>query len=104
MIRIRSNQSLKKYLYSGILTKHIFENFLKKNKLDKVILNHAIYVPQGIICNIAKAKNIPVIVYTNAYRKNSFIFSHNDTYHKTMIDEDTKDWENINLTKEKEKK
>ena len=95
---------LKKYLYSGILTKHIFENFLKKNKLDKVILNHAIYVPQGIICNIAKAKNIPVIVYTNAYRKNSFIFSHNDTYHKTMIDEDTKDWENINLTKENEKK
>ena len=90
---------LKKYLYSGILTKHIFENFLKKNKLDKVVLNHAIYVPQGIICNIAKAKNIPIIVYTNAYRKNSFIFSHNDTYHKTMIDEDTKDWENINLTK-----
>ena len=100
---INGKNVLKKYLYSGILTKHVFDNFLASNKPDKIVLNHGIYIPQGIICNIAKSKHIPIIVYCNSYRKNSFIFSYNDTYHKTMIDEDAKDWENITLTPEKEK-
>ena len=94
---------LRKYLYSAILTKNIFENYLAQNKIDKIILNHAIYVPQGIICNISKENNIKIIVYTNAYRKNSFIFSYDDTYHKTMIEEDVSDWENLVLDQKKEK-
>ena len=94
---------LRKYLYSAILTKNIFENYLAQNKIDKIILNHAIYVPQGIICNISKKNNIKIIAYTNAYRKNSFIFNYDDTYHKTMIDENVSDWENIKLDKKKEK-
>ena len=94
---------LRKYLYSAILTKNIFENYLSQNKIDKIILNHAIYVPQGIICNISKENNIKIIVYTNAYRKNSFIFSYDDTYHKTMIEEDVADWENLVLDQKKKK-
>ena len=93
---------LKRYLHAGLVTKKIFFNFFSRNKFKKIILNHAIYVPQGIICNVSKIFKIKIIAYTNAYKKNSFIFSYDDTYHKNMIDEDVSDWINIKLDKKKE--
>lgn len=94
---------LRKYLISALTTKKIFDNFFIKKKFDKIILNHGIYVPQGVICDISKKSNIKIITYTNAYRKNSFIFNYDDTYHRTMIDEETKDWEDMILDSKKEK-
>jgi len=93
---------LKNYLHAGLLTKKIFFNFFSKNKFNKIVLNHAIYIPQGIICDVSKIFKIKVISYTTAYRKNSFIFSYDDTYHKNMIEEDSNDWIDINLDKKKE--
>ena len=93
----------KKFMTSALITKKVFFNFFSINKFEKIVLNHAIYVPQGIICDIAKLFKIKIIAYCTAYKKNSFIYSYDDTYHRTMIDEDTKDWENIDFDRNKEK-
>jgi hypothetical protein len=92
---------LKKFFKSALLTKISFSNLLNENKFDCVVYSHGIYVPHGIINQILKKKNIRSVVYIPSYRKNTFIFSHNDTYHKTMILEDNKKWNNINLSKNK---
>ena len=93
---------LRKYLQAGLITKKIFFNFFSKKKFNKIILNHAIYVPQGIICEVSKVFKIKIIAYDSGYKKNSFVFSYDDTYHRNMIQEDIDDWINIKLDRKKE--
>ena len=93
---------LKKYLQAGLITKKVFFNFFPRKNFSKIILNHAIYVPQGIICDVSKVFKIKIVAYSSAYKQNSFLFSWGDTYHKNMIDEDIADWINITLDKKKE--
>ncbi len=96
---------LRRFVKAGFITKQVITNFYKKNTdIEITLLNHGIYVPQGIINSVSKKFNKRIVTYVAGYRKNSFIFSHDDTYHHTMIKEPTKDWENINLSKEIDKK
>ena len=53
-------------------------------KPTQIILNHGLYVPQGIILETAKKHNIPVSTWHLGYRKN-IVIAHDDTYHKTLI-------------------
>ena len=95
---------LKKFLKSALLTKVTFENLLNRHDYDCVVYSHGIYVPHGIINQILKFRNIRSVVYIPSYRKNSFIFSHNDTYHRTMITEKNEKWMDINFDERKKKK
>ena len=83
------------YLFSALKTKYSFENIIKKQNYHSVILNHGVYVPQGIINNVAKKNELNVVCYSPAYKKNSFTLSHDDTYHITMMNENTNLWENL---------
>jgi hypothetical protein len=94
---------LRKFLKSALLTYYSFNKLLDEKKYDCVVYSHGIYVPHGIINQILKNKNIRSVVYIPSYRKNTFIFSHNDTYHRTMIDEENIKWKNIKF-EEREKK
>src|SRR4029079_18891992 len=44
--------------------------------------------------------NVPVVNWNAAYRKQTFIFSHGDTYHHTLMREPTANWENMPWTPE----
>ena len=52
----KANQTLQKYLIAAIKTQLSCENFFEKKKFDTVILNHGIYIPQGIIHEVSKRK------------------------------------------------
>ena len=52
-----------------------------------VTFNHGIYVPQGIVGAVVRRHGVRVVNWIVAYRKNSFIFSHGDTYHHTLMNE-----------------
>ena len=92
---------LKKFLSSALKTQFSFENIIKKNNYEVVVYSHGIYVPHGIINQILKRNKIRSVVYIPSYRKNTFIFSHNDTYHKTMITEPKEKWSSMTLDKKK---
>ena len=95
--------TLRKFTEAGYLTKKVIENFLKENSdTDIIISNHAIYVPQGIINDVGKKFKIRTISYTTNYIKNSFVFSHKDSYHHTLKDEPSTEWEGIVFNKIKE--
>lgn len=95
---------LRRYLNSALLTVFCMNNLLEKYEYDVVCFHHGIYVPQGLITKVCQKKGIRVVTWNPAYKKNTFIFSHHDTYHHTMISEDISRWENIDLDKEKKKK
>ena len=93
---------IKKYLISCMVTVDHFNKILKKERYDTIILNHGIYVPHGIIADIAKKENVHFVVWCPGVRKKTFCFSPNDTYHREQIYEQNSNWENILLTQKKE--
>lgn len=95
---------LRRYLESALLTAMVTSSLLEIKTYDVVCFNHGIYVPQGIIGEVCRQKNVAVVNWNPSYRKSTFIFSHGDSYHHTMITEPVEVWENINLTESVEKK
>lgn len=85
----------KRYLYASFLTVNCIKKLLDQYKFETIVFNHGIYVPQGLIGEIARREKVRVVNWNPAYRKKCFIFSHNDTYHHTLLSEPTKSWEKM---------
>ena len=86
---------LRLYLKSALLSVYVIRTLLEKNKYDVVCFNHGIYTPQGLIGEVCRQQGVRVVNWNPAYRKYSFVFSHNDSYHHTMITEPVAQWENL---------
>ena len=88
---------IRKYLEASILAtigmKAIFEKF----QFDSLVINHGIYVPQGPIAEFARKKS-HVITWNPSYRESTFIFSHHESYHFSMVTEDVTTWADQELT------
>jgi predicted RNA-binding protein associated with RNAse of E/G family len=102
-LNISDKLVLLNFVKSSFLSYFAFKNLLKKKKFDLVFLNHGIYVPQGIFVDVAKLNKVKVVTWSVSSRKSRFIFSHNDTYHRTLLNEPISNWENIHF-RNKEKK
>ena len=92
-----SKNILNLYLRAALFTFIAIENLFKHKQFDEVILNHGIYVPQGIINEYARIKKINVSTWCTGYRRNSFCFTRGDTYHRSLINEPNSNWENIQI-------
>lgn len=95
---------LRRYFEASILTVFAIERLLKLHNFECASFINGIYVPQGIIGEVARKENVRVVNWSVAYRKRSFIFSHNDTYHHNLMSEPTEKWENISLKPDLETK
>ena len=93
---------LRRYLESSLLTAFCIQRLLQDKKYDVVVNNHGIYVPHGIVSAVCRCRNVRTASWNLAYRKQCAIFSHTDTYHHTLMDEPTSDWENMAWSKERE--
>ena len=92
---------LRKYFYSALVLKAAFEKLLDHEKFDVVVAHHGIYVPQGIINEVCRFKKVRFVAWNPAYKKGCFIFSHGDTYHKTMVTERAGDWRGFAWSEQK---
>lgn len=77
----------RQYLRAALYTAAALDRMLTQFKYDVVIFHHGIYVPQGIVGDVCRLHGIRVVNWNPAYRECTFLFSHGDTYHKTMIEE-----------------
>lgn len=91
---------LRRYLESAILTYEAMVKLLDENKYDVVVAHHGIYVPQGMVVAACHQRGVRVVTWNPAYRKHCFVFSHDDSYHHTMVGEDVGNWENLPWTDE----
>jgi len=86
---------LRSYFAASLLTYFAMYRLLKNGEYDVCVLNHGIYVPQGVVAEVCRKKGVRVVTWNPAYRKGCFIFSHEDTYHHTLMDEPPSTWEGI---------
>lgn len=93
---------LRRYLESSLLTAFCINRLLLDGRYDVVVNNHGIYVPHGIVSAACRNRQVRTASWNLAYRKQCAIFSHSDTYHHTLMDEPTSDWENMAWSAERE--
>ena len=74
------------YWKSGCAVVDQWEQLIAKEKPSHIVINHGLYIPQGIILEISKKFKIPVSTWHLGYRKNTLLIAHGDTYHKTLIE------------------
>ena len=96
-VESNSKKILIKYLKASIISKIVFENFFNKNKYDHILINSGLYVPQGILTEIAEKKGMFTTTWEFAYKKFSYFFSKNQTYHTAAFLEKNSNWENLEM-------
>jgi hypothetical protein len=90
-----SEAVLRRYLEAGLLTAFASRRLLREHAIESACFNHGIYIPHGVIGEVARAAGVRVVNWNPAYRTQSFIFSHGDTYHHTLMDESTDSWKGL---------
>lgn len=95
---IYSEAILRRYLKASLITSHVMRRLLKEHEVDCAVFDHGIYVPHGITGEVARNEGVRVVNWHVAYRKKCFLFSHQDTYHHTLMSESTENWENMEWT------
>ena len=89
---------VRRYLESALLTAFATRRLLRTIQFSSAVVTHGIYVPWGIIAEVSRQEKVHVSTWNVAYRKRRFIFSHDDTYHHTLLSEPKEHWENLQLT------
>ena len=74
-----------RFFKASIEASQLSLKLLQENNFDAVIAHHGIYVPQGNFVETARNLGLKVVTWHQAYRKGCYLFSLNDTYHKTML-------------------
>jgi hypothetical protein len=74
------------------------ESVLETYSPDVIVVNHGLYVPQGVIVATAHAHGVRVVTWHKGYRRHTLLLSHGDTYHRQLIEESNATWENHALS------
>lgn len=86
---------LRRYFLAALITTFAVRELLSRQPFDCAVFHHGIYVPMGLIGEVARQEGVRVVNWIQAYRKNCFIFSHDDTYHHTLMTEPVDRWEEM---------
>lgn len=93
---------LRRYFNASLVTFHAIRRLMKTWEFACVTSVHGVYVPHGLIPELARQEKVRSVSWSPTYRKHTFIFSHHDTYHRTMLSEPMTNWETMNWTPEME--
>jgi hypothetical protein len=94
---------LRRYLESALLTATATTRLLRAVGFTSAVFTHGIYVPWGLVGAVARREEVRVATWNVAYRKRRFIFSHDDTYHHTLMTEPRAHWESLVLSETQER-
>ncbi len=94
---------LRKFVAAALTTSRVYDRLLVQRKYVSAVFHHGIYVPQGPAGDALRRHDVRVINWNPSYRESTFIFSHGDSYHHTLMEESTSVWENMPWSPEHEK-
>jgi glycosyltransferase involved in cell wall biosynthesis len=93
---------LRRYFRASLLSMCAIRRLLGTLGFRSVCSLQGMYVPDGVIGEVARRQNVRPVCWNEGYRKHTFIFSHHDTYHRTMLCESSANWEGMPWTDEME--
>lgn len=75
---------VKRFIAAAKQFANSFSEIFEK-EFDVIICHHGIYVPQGVVSKLCGSPTTKLVTWVQSYRQNTFIFSWDDTYHKTLL-------------------
>lgn len=92
----------RRYAAGAMVAAAVAERTLAALEPDVLTAHHGVYVPQGVLGQVARRAGVRVVNWGPSYRDRTFIFSHDDTYHMTFLSEPTALWEDRALSEAEE--
>ncbi len=93
-----SSAVLDRYFEAALATTKVMQRLTSQHDFAAACFHHGIYVPQGLVGEVCRARGVRVSTWNTAYRERCFVFSHDDTYHHTLLDEPVSAWKNMRFT------
>jgi glycosyltransferase involved in cell wall biosynthesis len=93
---------LRRYLKASLMSMFAIRRLFRTISFTSVCGIHGMYVPEGIVGDVARSENVRPVSWNDAYRKETFIFSQHDTYHRTLLTEPASNWESLPWTDDME--
>jgi len=84
----------RRYAAGALVSMLVAERAIDRARPEVLVAHHGIYVPQGILSEVARRRGVRVVNWGTSYRDRTVIFSHGDTYHRTFLDEPVSEWGN----------
>jgi hypothetical protein len=85
----------RRFLAAALTAATALDRLFAQEKYDVCIAHHGLYVPQGLFIDLARKHEVRLVTWNISYRSGSFVFSHNDTYHFTLMQEPTDAWDTL---------
>ncbi len=89
---------LRRYFEASVLTMRATQRLLTSTGFRSAVFHHGLYVPHGVIGAVCRDARVAVVNWGTMYRQRCLIFSHGDTYHRTLMAEPTESWERMPWT------
>ena len=93
-----AEEVLRRFFEAALITARVVDALSRAHRFRAACFHHGIYIPQGVVGEVCRARSVRVATWNVAYRKRCFIFSHGDTYHHTLLDEPVTDWKDMTFT------
>jgi hypothetical protein len=90
----------RRYAAGAITAARVADRVFQTLEPECMVGHHGIYVPQGVLGEVARKDGVRVVTWGTAYRNTTVLYSHGDTYHHTLIDEPARVWNAAPLTRE----
>jgi hypothetical protein len=90
-----ATEVVRRYVEAGALTVRAVRRLLRTFSFDVAVFHHGIYVPQGLVADVCRVDGVRIVTWNLGYRARTFIFSHGDSFHRTLIDEPAEVWEQL---------
>lgn len=90
-----AGEILEKFVTAALTTSRVYDRLLAQRSYVSAVFHHGIYVPQGPAGDALRRHGVRVINWNPSYRQGTFIFSHGDTYHHTLMEEATSVWDSM---------
>jgi hypothetical protein len=87
----------RRFLAAALMATSALDRLFTAEAFDACVAHHGLYVPQGLLVDLSRKHNVRMATWNVAYRAGSFIFSHDDTYHFTLMNEPVTNWESLVL-------
>jgi len=82
----------RRFLMATVVTAAAYQRLFARSRPEVVVVHHGIYTPQGVVVEVARQQRIRVVTWNPAYRRHCFIFSHDETYHHSLMTEPSERW------------
>jgi hypothetical protein len=93
----------RRYAAGAITAAAILRRALERLEPEVVVAHHGVYLPQGVLGEVARSLGVRVVNWGTSYRDRTVIYSHGDTYHRTLVDEPVSAWADRRLTADEER-